>query len=319
MRILSFTLATVLLMLPGVPAGAEEPTYAERLGWGPQDRVVIIHIDDAGMSHSSNRGSRRAIDEGVATSVSTMMPCPWVPEWNTYLKTNPEVDNGIHLTLTSEWDHYRWGPVAGKAAVPGLVDPDGYLWGDVGDVVAHASPDEVETEIRAQIERAEAMGMTITHLDSHMGTLFASPLFFQRYLAVGAEKAIPILVIGGHLQYLAEDTPIPAGIARQMGRTAWEAGLPVIDDVHTTSYGWKREEKVDKFIEVIRGMRPGILEIIIHATDPTEEFDKISGSGETRLGDMEAMLDPRLKAAIEEEGIILTTWRELMERRRQAE
>jgi predicted glycoside hydrolase/deacetylase ChbG (UPF0249 family) len=299
-------------------AAAQEKTFAERLGWGPEDRVVIFHIDDAGMSHDSNRGSIRAL-EGLANSVSTMMPCPWVSEWNAYLKENPEVDNGVHLTLTSEWEHYRWGPVAGRDAVPGLVDEEGALWDSVAEVIENATPDEVEIEIRAQIARAQTMGMPITHLDSHMGTLFASPLFFQRYLKVGAELGIPILVPGGHLQYISSGAELPVNVVKQMAQTVWDAGLPVIDDIHTESYSWPRDKKAENFIQVIREMKPGITEIIIHATDPTEVFDKISTSGETRLGDMEAMLSEELAQAIEEEGIILTTWRELMERRKQVE
>ncbi|MFP4500545.1 MAG: polysaccharide deacetylase family protein [Candidatus Hydrogenedentota bacterium] len=314
LSLLLVTVVLALLLLTG-NARADDPSYAQRLGWASDDRLVIFHIDDAGMSHSSNRGSIKAIEQGVANSVSTMMPCSWVPAWAKYLDKNPEVDNGLHLTLTSEWDNYRWGPLAGAATVPGLVDEEGCLWNNVPLVIAHATADEVETEIRAQVARAEKMGMPITHIDSHMGTLFASPLFFERYLKVGAEKGYPILVAGGHLQYLSQEGPIPTAVVRQMARKAWEAGLPVLDDIHTNSYDWDRDEKTDRFIEVLRGMQPGILEIVIHATDPSDVFPEISGSSATRKGDMEAMIDPRLAAVIEEEGIILTTWRELKERR----
>lgn len=115
---------------------AEETTYAERLGWPSGTKVVIFHVDDIGMSHNSNLGAIKAVDEGIATSLSIMMPCSWVPEYANYLKANPQTDAGIHLTLTSEWKNYRWGPIAGKPAVPGLADTDGYLWHNVSDVVA---------------------------------------------------------------------------------------------------------------------------------------------------------------------------------------
>lgn len=290
------------------------PQYSVKLGWQPTDRVVIFHVDDVGMSHSSNRGAIRAMTEGVATSCSVMMPCGWVSEYLHYLGLHPKTDAGLHLTMTSEWREYRWGPVAGKERVPGMVDHEGCLWPDVLGVTLKASPDEVETEIRAQIDRAKTAGMEITHLDSHMGTLFV-PKFLDRYIKVGIEMQIPILMPGGHLQYIGQSAGMPADMVRQVAAKVWEAGLPVLDDINNDSYGWKAEEKTDRFIACLRAMQPGITEFIIHATDPTEEFEKITDSGPTRKGDLEAMLDPRLRQFIEDEGIILTTWRELKQRR----
>src|SRR5437773_8743619 len=116
-----------------------EKTFAERLGWKPNDVVVILHVDDVGMSHSSNLGAIETLEKGVATSWSVMMPCPWVPEIAKYLAQHSEVDSGLHLTLTSEWSLYRWPPLAGKPKVPGLVDKEGCLWQSVAQVAAHAT------------------------------------------------------------------------------------------------------------------------------------------------------------------------------------
>ena len=124
-------------------------TFAERLGWSPQQVVVILHVDDVGMSHSSNLGAIQSIEQGVANSWAVMMPCPWVSEIAQYLKEHPQVDSGLHLTLTSEWKPYRWGPLAGKPKVPGLVDYEGCLWSSVPQVLASASADEIEIEIRS--------------------------------------------------------------------------------------------------------------------------------------------------------------------------
>jgi chitin disaccharide deacetylase len=300
-------------------AVAEEPTYAERLGWGPEDRVVIFHIDDTGMSLGSNLGTIKAMEEGLANSCSIMMPCPWVSGYWRHLKEHPDTCAGLHLTLTSEWDNYRWGPVAGKAQVPSLVDEEGCLWGSVEEVVKHGTPDDVETEIRAQIERALKMGIKPSHLDSHMGTLFASIAFIERYVKVGIEYGIPILMPGGHLQFIGREDEVPAEVARALGKKLWDAGMPVIDDVVAETYGWKRGDKVETFSKFLREMQPGITEFIVHCSVPTEEFPAFTGSSETRLGDLEAMLDERLKKVIEEEGIILTTWRELSERRKQVD
>src|SRR6185436_16480882 len=140
-----------------------------------------------------NLGVIQSTEQGVATSFSIMMPCPWVPELVNWINQNPRVDSDLHLTMTSEWKLYRWGPLAGKSAVPGLVDEQGCLWPSVEQVAAHASPDEIEKEIHAQIDRAEKLGLEITHLDSHMGTLFARADYFERFLKIGVEKQIPIL------------------------------------------------------------------------------------------------------------------------------
>lgn len=306
---------TLFLMVYAAMAHAAEPTYAERLGWPADAKVVIFHVDDAGMSYPANLGTIKAMEEGLATSCSIMMPCSWVSGYVQHLKDHPDTDAGLHLTLTSEWLPYRWGPLAGKSQVPGLVDAEGCLWKSVSQVVTNATPDEVETEIRAQIERADSMGIKYTHLDSHMGTLFATPEFLERYVKVGIEKQVPILLPGGHMQYISQEDDLPVEMVRLIAKKVWDAGLPGIDDALAETYSWRGTDKTDRFIDALRNMKPGILEIIVHPVVPTEEFAVFSGSTETRKADLDAMLDPRLKQFIEDEGIILTTWRELKERR----
>ena len=211
---------------------AEQVTYAERLGWPRGTRVVIFHVDDAGMSYDSNMGATRALEQGVATSTSIMMPCPWVPQFAAWVQEHPQIDAGVHLTLNAEWKNYRWGPVAGRSVVPGLTDPHGYLWHGVDEAVGHATPDEFETEIRAQLDKALAMGIKPTHLDSHMGTCFQMP-FIERYVKVGIEKQIPILMFGGHLQHVGEEAGAFRPLIMALAQKVWDAGLPVIDDLVT--------------------------------------------------------------------------------------
>lgn len=325
--------------------GQDNQTYAEKLGWKKGDRVLILHIDDAGMSYDSNLGTIRAMEEGVANSTSVMMTCPWVPGFVKYLKENPEVDAGLHLTLTSEWDNYRWGPLVGKPAAPGLVDEEGALWRRVEQVVQNASADEVEKEIIAQIERARNMGFEPTHLDSHMGTLFAVPHFVERYVKVAVQYQIPVMFPGGHNTALIKqlnssaqitskaknkELPVPAEVvmAREVGKQIWNSGLPVLDDLHNESYSWKLPEgvaatdenlqkmKTEKYINDLRELKPGLTMVIMHCTDPTEVFGQFSDSANTRKGDLLAMIDPKFKEFIEKEGFILTTWREVHERRK---
>ena len=198
-------------------------------------------MDDAGMSLSSDRGIEKVFEKGVANSTSVMMPCPWVPQMVRYIENHPGIDAGLHLTLTSEWKDYRWVPLAGASAVPGLTDSTGSMWADVPDVVKHASAEEVDKEIRAQLARALKMGFHPTHLDSDMGTLFASPAFIQKYIQLGIEKQIPVMFPGGNDTYIADEMHFSkqqVGYFQKLGKTVWDSGLPVLDDLHNYSYDW---------------------------------------------------------------------------------
>ena len=307
-----------------------DSTYAERLGYPKGAKVVILHVDDAAMSFDSNEGTIQALTKGVANSCSVMMPCPWVPQFIDFLKTHPQVDAGLHLTLTSEWQHYRWGPLAGKAAVSGLTDSTGSLWATVEDVVKHATADEVERELEAQWDRAKTLGFVPTHFDSHMGTLFASPAFMERYVKFGIRHHTPVMFPAGHASLIAAQNNISPQQLTQLqaiGKTLWDAGLPVLDDLHNTTYNWqppnnlktpyKANYKTALYIAALKDLKPGVTMLIMHCTAPTEVFKQISDSGPSRKADLEAMLDPAFKKALQQEGIILTTWRELKKRRDQ--
>ena len=208
------------------PAFAQE-TYAEKLGYPKGSKVIILHVDDVGMSWDSNEGAFQAMEKGVANSLSVMMPCAWVPGFVHYLKDHPQVDAGLHLTLTSEWKDYRWVPLTGKTTSPGLVDSEGAFWPSVAEVIKNASADEVEAEIRAQLDRAKSMGFTPTHFDSHMGTLFSSGEFMQRYIKVGIENKIPVMFPGGHNTMIGKSfSPEQSTQLRQVGQSIWAAGYP---------------------------------------------------------------------------------------------
>jgi chitin disaccharide deacetylase len=328
LRLLIFTI--LLTGIKTATAQNMETTYAEKLGYPKGKKVLIIHVDDVGMSYESNQGAIRAIREGVANSLSVMMPCGWVPGFVNFWKQNKDIDAGLHLTMTSEWEDYRWGPLAGKSQVKGLVDEQGALWRSVADVVKNASPDEVEAEIRAQIDRARTMGFVPTHMDSHMGTLFATPQFLERYVKVGIQEKIPVMFPGGHnssVQASEKMDEATLQMTRQVGQKLWAGGLPVLDDLENNSYGWKGPEngdqsekalqqyKTGKYIEALSKLKPGLTMVIMHCTMHSEIFPKISESWPTREGDLLAMVDPKLKEYIQKEGIILTTWREAMQRR----
>ncbi len=322
----------LLLLSAYFSSKAQDSTYAERLGYPKAARVIILHMDDAGMSLSSDRGIEKVFEKGVANSTSVMMPCPWVPQMVRYIEAHPGIDAGLHLTLTSEWKDYRWVPLAGAAAVPGLTDSTGCFWADVADVVKHASADEVDKEIRAQLNRAERMGFHPTHLDSHMGTLFASPAFLQKYIRLGIEKQIPVMFPGGNDTYIADEmhfTKQQVAYFQNLGKTVWDGGLPVLDDLHNYSYDWNppanivkddaalTKWRVDLYEKSMLKLKPGVTMVIMHCTDPSAIFSEITDSGDKRKADMLAMLDPGFKKFLKDNHFILTTWHELMQRRQQ--
>ena len=323
----------LLLLSACFSSKAQDSTYAERLGFPKDARVIILHMDDAGMSLSSDRGIEKVFEKGVANSTSVMMPCPWVPQIVRYIEAHPGIDAGLHLTLTSEWKDYRWVPLAGASVVPGLTDSTGSLWANVADVAKHASADEVDKEIRAQLSRAERMGFHPTHLDSHMGTLFATPAFLQKYIQLGIEKQIPVMYPGGNDTYIADEmhlTKEQVQYFQNLGKTIWAGGLPVLDDLHNYSYDWNPPAKIEKndaeltkwrvdlYEKTMIKLKPGVTMVIMHCTDPSPIFSEITDSGDKRKADMLAMLDPGFKKFLKDNHFILTTWRELMQRRQKA-
>ncbi|MDX1951782.1 MAG: polysaccharide deacetylase family protein [Verrucomicrobiota bacterium] len=314
---LRILVALFVLLLPSRIMAAEM-TFAERLGWQADDMVIIIHAEDAGMAHAANRGVLEVLEKGVATSFGIMMPCPWVPAFAKQLKDRPNLDTGVHLTFNSEWEGYRWGPLAGKSTVPGLVDSEGCFWRTVPLVTNSATADEVELEIRAQIERAEKLGMTITHLDSHMGALLARSDYFERLVKVGIEKKIPIAAAGGHLTHASQENPAAAETQKKFASQLWNAGLPVIDDTHNGSYEWEPSQKKQRFTTFLHRLKPGITQIAFHPALPTDEFRLITPAHQSRLSDTILLNDPEIRKLISDRGIILTTWKELKERRAKA-
>src|SRR5213596_617109 len=198
-------IVTITLMLAASPAAAlhererspsqsETKTLAERLGYPRDAKLLIVHADDLGVAHSVNSASIKALESGLVSSASIMIPCPWLPEIAAYARAHPQADLGLHLTLTSEWSLIRWGPILSKERVPSLLDSSGYLYPLESEAASHMDVKEAEAEIRAQIARAKALGIQPTHLDSHMGTLYQNKALFEVLLRVARENKLPVRV-----------------------------------------------------------------------------------------------------------------------------
>src|SRR5574338_44122 len=191
MRLAHWPPVALLVVASALPA--QTKTIAERLGHPRNAKLLILHADDLGVAHSVDAASFDALDRGAVSSASIMMPTPWVTEVAAYAKAHPNADLGLHLTLTSEWLTYRWGSVESHDKVPSLHDSTGTLPSAVAPLLARAKPADVERELRAQVDRALALGIRPTHLDSHMGALFTTPEMMAAYVKVAHDYRLPFL------------------------------------------------------------------------------------------------------------------------------
>jgi len=259
------------------------PTLAQRLGFDADDRVAVLHTDDIGMCHAANQGAFEALARGPATCGSLMVPCPWFQEAADRAKADPELDLGVHLVLNSEWPHYRWGPVAGRRAVPSLLDDQGFLPRTSLETVQHAKPEEVEIELRAQVDAALAAGVDVTHLDSHMGTCFFPP-FVEIYGRLAADYDLPAFAVRPSETALARGG-IEGGLARVSAAIdAMEAaGVPILDRFDADSLGFAEGQGTRHNRARLEAMAPGINYLICHPARDGEELRAVTpGSAHQR-------------------------------------
>jgi hypothetical protein len=254
-------------------------TLAERLGFSASERVAVVHCDDIGMCHAANEGSFEALRNGPASCGSIMVPCPWFEEAAGLARANPELDLGVHLTLTAEWPSYRWGPVASPDRVPSLLDDQGYLPRTALEVAKRARPEEVEVELRAQIEKALAAGIDVTHIDSHMGTVFF-PQFVPIYVKLAREYRIPAFTVRPDPEMLAArglagTEKLFAGLMRLLE----EANVPVLDAFDAESLDFPDGQGLAHNRQRLERLGPGVTYLICHPARDGEELRAAMTSG----------------------------------------
>lgn len=257
-------------------------TLAERLGFQAGDRVVVVHVDDLGMCHAANDGGLEALASGPATCGSVMVPCPWFGELAARARANPGLDLGVHLTLNSEFEGYRWGPCAPRAAVPSLLDDEGCLYRTTFEVAQHAKPEEVEIELRAQIDRALAAGIDVTHVDSHMGTLFF-PRFAEVYVRLASDYRLPAFGARASREHLEA---IHLGAAEPMLREVADRleaeGLPVFDSFCSDSLRFAEGGGEAHNHRRLDRLPTGVSYLICHAARGGDELSAITEQAHAR-------------------------------------
>ena len=285
-------LSTALTMALASTLSAQTKTVAERLGLPANAKLLILHADDLGVSHSVNAASFDALDKGAISSASIMMPTPWVTEVAAYAKAHPNADLGLHLTITSEWETYRWGSVASKAAVSSLHDPDGTFPREVKTVVANAKASEVDTELRAQVDRALAMGIRPTHLDSHMGALFARPDLMETYVRMAHDYRMPFLA-----------TLAPKGDLQLNTVIVANPSIPAAD--------WLKF-----YVNAVSTLKPGVSEIIVHLGNDDAELQAVMVDHDAygsawRQRDRDVVHSAEFKKALKDNNVTLIRWSDI--------
>ena len=312
-------LVTIMVIMISC-SNEKDNTNAGKLGFPAGTKVLLMHCDDAGMCEEANIAVSNYFITGDIRSAAVMIPCPYAEAMVQWAKTQGSPDLGVHLTLTSEWKTWRWGTVADSVNVPGLIDPEGKMWHDVPDVLMHATAEEVETEVRAQINKVLGMGFRPTHIDTHMGTLYGSIDYLKVFLKIAKEYNLPANAIDLSDPAIAENFrkegyPITTEVVDLLN----EYPLPKLDNFSSVPNGKSYEEKRENFFALVSSLKPGLTEIIFHPSVETDNLKTITNSWQQRVWEAELFSDPLVKKFFEDNGIILITWKEIMERKENAE
>jgi predicted glycoside hydrolase/deacetylase ChbG (UPF0249 family) len=290
----------------------------KKLGLSDDDRAVIFHADDVGMCQASLAAYVDLVDFGLLSAASVMVPCPWFPATAAFCRDHPhQVDMGVHLTLTSEWQGYRWGPISTRDPESGLIDQQGYFYHTSEQAQRNGDPTAVQREIEAQVGRALEAGIDVTHIDTHMGAV-AHPKFIPAYVQTALQRRIPPFLVRNIERILQEmsdrdrlaiDASSASFIAQQL-LALEEQGVPALDYIEQMPLE-QADDRLEQVKQVLASLPAGITYLIIHPAKDTPELRAITESWRGRVADYEAFTSKALKDFVGDSGIHVIGWRVL--------
>ena len=282
-----------------------QQTLAEQLGYAPDAKLLIVHADDIGLARSVNEASAEAFASGGITSGSIMVPCPWFVDFAEYYRQHPDLDVGIHITLTSEWDFYKFGGILPSTEIPSLLDENGYFYPTTQAVGLHADPVEAEKEMRAQIEKAIAYGIKPTHLDTHMGSVLAKPELIEIYMRLSKEYDIPVFAPRMMLMGMPE-------VVRETVKKEYV----LVDKFFMLNVDGPEASWEDEYGKMIEQMGPGLNVMIVHLAYDNAEMQAVAVNhpafGATwREKDLNYVQSQIFHDLLKEKELQLVTWKEI--------
>jgi chitin disaccharide deacetylase len=285
----------------------------KKLGLKNDDRVAIIHTDDIGMCQASVEAFADLNEAGIISSGAVMVPCPWFLHAASYARQHPQADLGIHLTLTSEWDTYRWGPISTRDPALGLMDAQGFFHHQSEPVQNNGDPTAVETELNAQVERAVQAGIAPTHIDTHMGTV-AHPKFMGIYIQLAFKHHLPVMIFRmdeAGWQAAGLDPEFAKMAAAVVGQLE-DSGLPLLDSMAAMNLD-SAEDRLERTKQALSELKPGITHFIIHPSKDTPELRAITPDWSCRVGDYQDFMNEELRRHIQKIGLHVIGYRALKE------
>jgi predicted glycoside hydrolase/deacetylase ChbG (UPF0249 family) len=300
-----------------MPAALCPMPALKALGFPPEARVAIFHADDVGMNHGANLAFRELSRLGAINCGAVMVPCPWFHEAAEAAAADPDLDLGVHLTLTSEWQTYRWGPISTKSRSSGLMDEDGYFWRRLPMLSAHVVAEAAEIEMRAQIERAMSMGIDVTHLDTHMGAAIL-PQLVDIYIRLGKEYKLPVLLpkhLSDYTSVLDFSGVELEGYDKILTRLETEGRL-LVDYFRMTP--WVPSSETDQaYRKLVTELLPGLTLIALHPNKTGDIETIVPSKAHFRTDEYRLLGDPLFRQFVEAQGIQTLGFRPLRDLLRQ--
>ncbi len=308
-RVTAFLLATVF-----VANTVSAETWAERLGYPTGRKVLILSADHMGGAYEFNRPGQKLLIDGSVQSASVLVPCVWFDEFADWARQNPGHDLGVCLCLNSANRLYRVRPLSDRCEVPSLIDADGFFWDSPLQVAIQADAQEVELELRRQIDRARASGIQPTHLSTHLGSLLAQPELTEIYLRLAREYWLPAVIpeLTPERIKAVRDGGFP--LSDEIVELIAQYPLPKLDDLRFVPDAESYEQKREEFLKLVRELPPGLTQILVHPADHTKALERVSPRWKNRLWEAELLQDQQVHKMVDEEQVILTNWKEIMQR-----